>query len=171
MIGGSAHQDDITMFNVYAPYSECKKNRASEYIMQNWQIERIDTFKITVEDLIHLSVVNRISRQKISKDTEQWKMKVKVKVLVTPLPMEFSRQEYWSGLPFPSPGDLPDPGIEPRSPAWQADYLLSESPGKPPKYQWQIGSGWQNILPNNWRMYILFNCIWNIHKSRLYSGS
>ena len=38
-----------------------------------------------------------------------------------PLLMEFSRQEYWSGLPFPSPGDLPDPGIEPRSPALQAD--------------------------------------------------
>ena len=43
----------------------------------------------------------------------------------------FSRQEYWSGLPFPSPGDLPDPGIEPRSPAWEADALTSEPPGKP----------------------------------------
>ena len=40
--------------------------------------------------------------------------------------MEFSRQEYWSGLPFPSPGDLPDPGIEPGSPALQADSLPSE---------------------------------------------
>ena len=40
--------------------------------------------------------------------------------------MRFYRQEYWSGLPFPSPGDLPDPGIEPRSPALQADCLLSE---------------------------------------------
>ena len=47
-----------------------------------------------------------------------------------PLSMEFSRQEYWSGLPFPSPGDLPDPGIEPRSPALQADALPSEPPGK-----------------------------------------
>ena len=45
--------------------------------------------------------------------------------------MEFSRQEYWSGLPFSSPGDLPDPGIEPWSPALQADSLLSELPGKP----------------------------------------
>ena len=44
----------------------------------------------------------------------------------TPPSMEFSRQEYWSGLPFPSPGDLPDPGIEPRSPPLQADLLLSE---------------------------------------------
>ena len=48
-----------------------------------------------------------------------------------PLSMEFPRQEYWSGLPFPSPGDLPDPGIEPRSPTLQADALPSELPGKP----------------------------------------
>ena len=44
--------------------------------------------------------------------------------------MGFSRQEYWSGLPFPSPGDLPDPGIEAKSPALQADALPSELPGK-----------------------------------------
>ena len=44
--------------------------------------------------------------------------------------MGFSRQEYWSGLPFPSPGDLPDPEIEPQSPALQADSLPSEPPGK-----------------------------------------
>ena len=47
-----------------------------------------------------------------------------------PLSLEFSRQEYWSGLPFPSPGDLPDPGIEPRSPALQVGSLLTELPGK-----------------------------------------
>ena len=41
----------------------------------------------------------------------------------------FSRQEYWSGLPLPSPGDLPDPGTEPGSPAFQADALTSEPPG------------------------------------------
>ena len=41
-----------------------------------------------------------------------------------PLSMDFSRQEYWSGLPFPSPGDLPNPGIEPRSPALQADSFI-----------------------------------------------
>ena len=48
-----------------------------------------------------------------------------------PPSMGFSRQEYWSGLPFPSPGDLPNPGIEPRSPALQADAVTSEPPGKP----------------------------------------
>ena len=50
--------------------------------------------------------------------------------LQAPLSMEFSRQEYWSGLPFPSPGHLPDPWIEPRSPALQVDSLPSEPPGK-----------------------------------------
>ena len=46
------------------------------------------------------------------------------------LSVEFSRQEYWSGLPFSSPGDLPNPGIKPRSPALQVDSLLSEPQGK-----------------------------------------
>ena len=48
-----------------------------------------------------------------------------------PPSMEFSRQEYWSGLPLPSPGNLPNPGIEPGYPALQADALLSEPRGKP----------------------------------------
>ena len=65
----------------------------------------------------------------------------RVQLFVTPrtvvyqaLPsMGFSRQKYWSGLPFPSPGDLPDPGIKPRSPAFPADALTSEPSGKPNK--------------------------------------
>ena len=48
-----------------------------------------------------------------------------------PPSMGFSRQEYWSGLPFPSSGDLPNPGIEPRSPTLQAGPLTSAPPGKP----------------------------------------
>ena len=52
--------------------------------------------------------------------------------------MGFSRQEYWNGLPFPSPRDLLDPGIEPRSPALQVDALPSEPPGKPSLYIWLI---------------------------------
>ena len=47
------------------------------------------------------------------------------------LSMEFFRQEYWRGLPSPPPGDLPDPGIKPQSPALQADSLPSELPGMP----------------------------------------
>ena len=54
-----------------------------------------------------------------------------------PLSMGFSRQEHCSGFPFPSPEDLPNPGIEPRSPALQADSLPSEPPGKP-----EMGQKW-----------------------------
>ena len=49
-----------------------------------------------------------------------------------PLSMEFSRQEYWNGLPYPSPGDRPDPGIEPGSPALQADSLALSQQGRSP---------------------------------------
>ena len=54
-----------------------------------------------------------------------------------PLSMGYSRQEYWNGLPFPLPGNLPDPGTEPGSPALQADPLLTELPEKPNKEQQQ----------------------------------
>ena len=54
-----------------------------------------------------------------------------------PLSMGFSRQEYWSGLPFPSPGYLPDPGIEPRSPALEAESLPTELQGKSQKAECQ----------------------------------
>ena len=75
-----------------------------------------------------------------------WKVKVKslsrVRLFATlwtvayqaPPSMGFSRQEYWSGLPLPSPGDLPKPGIEPGSPTLEADALTSEPPGKPNIY-------------------------------------
>ena len=64
--------------------------------------------------------------------------------LQAPLSMRFSRQEYWSGLPFPLLGDLPDPGIEPRSSAMQADSLPSEPPGKPKLGWWpKAGMNWE----------------------------
>ena len=63
-----------------------------------------------------------------------------------PPSMGFCRQKYWSGLPFPSPGDLPDPGIEPRSPALQADVLTSEPPGKPPGRRKERGNK-ELVLP------------------------
>ena len=55
--------------------------------------------------------------------------------LQAPLSMEFSTQEYWSGLPFPSPGDLPDPGLKPMSPNLQADSLSLSHQGSPPKQE------------------------------------
>jgi hypothetical protein len=64
-----------------------------------------------------------------------------------PLRIGFSRQEYWSGLPFPSPGDLRDPGIEPGSPTLQADALPSKPPGR---------EGTQlHLLTENWIKYLL----------------
>ena len=51
--------------------------------------------------------------------------------LQAPLSMAFSRQEYWSGLPFPSPGDLPNPGIKPVSPALAGKFFTTEPPEKP----------------------------------------
>ena len=48
-----------------------------------------------------------------------------------PLSMEFSRQEYWSGLPFPTPGYLPNPGIKPKSPTLVGEFFTTEPPGKP----------------------------------------
>ena len=64
-------------------------------------------------------------------------------------PMGFSKQEYWSGLPFPSPGDLPNPGIKPKFPELQVDSLPSEPPGKPrdffPKCQGLLGRMGANI--------------------------
>ena len=57
-----------------------------------------------------------------------------------PLSLEFSRQVYWSELAFPSPGELPDPGAKLRSPALQADSLLSEPPGKPKRQALEIQS-------------------------------
>ena len=69
----------------------------------------------------------------------KWKILTHVQLFATPrtiacqapLSMGFSRQEYWSGLPFPSPGDIPDPGIESRPSEMQADSLPSEPLGKP----------------------------------------
>ena len=66
--------------------------------------------------------------------------------------MGVSRQEYWSGLPFSSPGDLPDPGMEPTSPSLQVDYLLIEPPGKPKNTG--VGSVFllQGIFPTHYQI-------------------
>ena len=63
-----------------------------------------------------------------------------------PLSMGFSRQEYWSGLPFSSPEDLPDPGIEPGSPALQADSLPTEVPGTPGGYKGELKNKYRSRL-------------------------
>ena len=67
-----------------------------------------------------------LSRSVVSNSVSPWTVAHQA-----PLSIGFSRQEYWSGLPFPSPEDLPDPGIEPGSPALEADSFPSKPPGKP----------------------------------------
>ena len=72
--------------------------------------------------------------------------------------MGFSRQKYWSGLPFPSPGDLPNPGIKPGSPALQAASLPSEPPGR-----FETISGFRNdygMHSINDCIYLFLNCIY-----------
>ena len=78
---------------------------------------------MTTGKTISLTKVNSLSRVRLF--ASPWTVANQA-----PLSMGFSRQEYWSELPFPSPGDLPDPGIEPWSPALSTDALPSEPPGK-----------------------------------------
>ena len=73
-----------------------------------------------------------------------------------PPSMGFSRQEYWSGLPFPSPGDLLDPGIEPGYPEFQADALTSDPPVKPPLFS--ILSFKIFLLRNTFKNYLFIAC-------------
>ena len=72
--------------------------------------------------------------------------------------MGFSRQEYWSGLPFPSPGDLPDSGTEPGSPTLEADALISEPPGKPKNTGVGCHSLFQEIFPTQELNWGLLHC-------------
>ena len=78
--------------------------------------------------------------------------------------MEFSRPEYWSGKPFPSPGDLPNPGIKPRSPTLQADSLPAEPQWKPKNTgadsQWLL----QGIFPTQESNQGLLHCRWILYQ-------
>ena len=87
-----------------------------------------------------------------------------------PPSMGFSRQEYWSGLPFPSPGDLPNPRIEPRSPALQADALTVELPGKPKNTGVSSLSLRQKIFPSQELNRGLLHCTWILYQLS-YQGS
>ena len=84
-------------------------------------------------------------------------------------PWGFSRQEYWSGLPFPSPGDLPNPGIKPKSPALQVDSLPSELPGKPKNTGVGCHSLLQWIFPTQELNWCQLHCRWILYQP--YQGS
>ena len=84
--------------------------------------------------------------------------------------MGLSRQEYWSGLPFPSPGDLPNPGIEPRSPTLQVDSFPAEPPGKPKNTGVGSLSLLQWIFPTQELNWSLLRCRRILHQLS-YEGS
>ena len=86
-----------------------------------------------------------------------------------PLSMEFSRQEYWNRLPFGSPGDLPDSGMEPESPALKADSLPSEPPGKPNSYLVLCKVSIENCGHVKWALII--DPVKNIHAASTCLGS
>ena len=88
-----------------------------------------------------VSEVSEVTQSFVSNSATPWSVAYQA-----PLTMGFSRQEYWSGLPFPSPGDLPNPGIEPGSPTLQVDGLPSELPGK---LQVNLASNWTVRLGKN----------------------
>ena len=79
-------------------------------------------------------------------------------------PWGFSRQEYWSALPWPPPGDLPNPGIEPRSPSLQVDPLTTEQPGKPKNTGVDSPSVLQGIFPTQESNQNLLHCRWILYK-------
>ena len=89
---------------------------------------------------------------------------------LAPLSMGFPWQEYWSGLPCPPLGDLPNPGIKPRSPALQADSSPSELPGKPKNTGLSSLSPLQEIFPNQESNWGLLHCRWILYQLG-YQGS
>ena len=109
----------------------------------------------------------------------QWEVKVKSlsrgRLFVTPWTvthqappsMRFSRQEYWRRLPFPSQGDLPGPGIEPRSPALQADTLTSEPPEKPWIYLSFLKYYWTFTISHYHHLQSIFLFLYSIYQLRV----
>ena len=110
-------------------YSAIKKNAFDSVLMKWMKLEPVIQSEVSQKEKHQYSSVQFSSVQSLSR----------VRLFATPWTvayqappsMGFSWQEYWSGFPFSSPGDLPDPGIEPGSPALPADTLTSEPPGKP----------------------------------------
>ena len=96
----------------------------SSYIIKLHFSLHVQNIYLTWNTVLHWSEVKSLSHVRLF--ATPWTVAKQA-----PQSMEFSRGEDWSGLPFPSPGDLPNPGIEPRSPTLQADALPSEPPEKP----------------------------------------
>ena len=117
-------------------------NKLSAIVTVNWESKYNSISKVNMQIYLlkpqKVKVPNKWKEQFLWFSNKKVKLFSRVQLFATlwivthqaPLSVGFSRQEYWSGLPFPSPGDLSNPGIEPRSPTLQADALTSEPPGK-----------------------------------------
>ena len=105
----------------YSPWC-CKRVRHDFKQQQSLYLQR--PFTLASQPPASLSIVSHLSCVWLC--ATLWTIALQV-----PLPMRFSRQKYWSGLPFPSPGDLLDPGIQPASPALAGGFFATEPPGKP----------------------------------------
>ena len=117
----------VSFVFVYSSHSPHLKDGASHGVVGEWWCWQLNSNRIPVWDSLGIEVkwteVKSLSCVRLF--VTPWNIAYKA-----PLSTEFSRQEYWSGLPFPSPEDLPNPGIKPRSPTLQADTLPSELRGK-----------------------------------------
>ena len=100
----------------------------NEYVIWSYGKSVLWVFKICIIPMLYICVCCAVLGCSVVSDSLQPHGLWPVRLLC---PWGFSRQEYWSGLSCPTPGDLTNPGIEPRSPALQADSLPSEPPGKP----------------------------------------
>ena len=124
-------------------------------LFTNHRIKKCWKIKTNVQTVSFIFTKVSIKKEKKKKPKQSWKWKSlsRVRLFATPWTIqsrEFSRPEYWSGLPFPSPGDLPNPGIELRSPALQADSLPAELFREPHVPVFRPTIHWRNAFFLDW---------------------
>ena len=122
MCKAQIHKVSLLLVHVYTLYVNSKIDLMLNLVHGWWGCKLVQPF---MENDMELSSKKKKRKHHV-KSVTQWTAARQI-----PLSMEFPRQQYWSGKPFPSPADLPDPGVEPVSPTLQVDSLLSKPPRKP----------------------------------------
>ena len=123
---------NITVIQVYAPTSNTEEAEV-EWFYEDLQ----DLLELTPKKDV-LFIIGKVKERKKVKSLSRVRLFATPWTIAyyAPLSMGFSRQEYWTGMPFSSPEDLPNPGVEPGSPTLQADSLPAELPGHPMDTEW-----------------------------------